>query len=127
MRLFFLSLIAFLLQACSTSSETHIKQVELLSLLQSEQVPPIIIDVRSGAEYSAGHIPQAQHIPFWQSFTTDALDNNEKQEPVILYCEHGPRAGIAKFAYFMAGFKNIRYVEGHMTAWRKAGLAMETQ
>jgi len=97
----------------------------LLSLLQEEQAHPIIVDVRSTSEYNAGHIPQAQHIPFWQSFTTDALDNKEKQEEILLYCEHGPRAGIAKFAYFMAGFENIRYVEGHMTAWRKAGLPME--
>ena len=127
MKLFFLSLITFLLQACSTSSETHIKQAELLALLQSEQAPPLIIDVRSSAEYNAGHIPHAQHIPFWQSFTTDALDSAEKQDDVLLYCEHGPRAGIAKFAYYMAGFKNIRYVEGHMTSWRKAGLPMETR
>ena len=127
MKVFFLSLIAFLLQACSTSSETHIKQNELLSLLQAEQAQPIIIDVRSSMEYNAGHIPHAQHIPFWQSFTTDVLNNNDKQDDVILYCEHGPRAGIAKFAYYMAGFKHIRYVEGHMTAWRKAGLPMETQ
>ena len=127
MKVFFLSLIAFLMQACSTSNDTHIKQTELLSLLQTEQAQPIIIDVRSSMEYNAGHIPQAQHIPFWKSFTTDALDNNEKQDDVILYCEHGPRAGIAKFAYFMAGFKHIRYVEGHMTAWRKAGLPIETQ
>ncbi|NOQ12974.1 MAG: rhodanese-like domain-containing protein [Methyloprofundus sp.] len=127
MKVFFLSLISFLLQACSTSSETHIKQTELLSLLQSKQVQAIIVDVRSSAEYNAGHIPHAQHIPFWQSFTTDALDNIAKQNAVILYCEHGPRAGIAKFAYYMAGFKNIRYVEGHMTTWRKSGLPMETR
>jgi len=127
MKLFFLSLITFLLQACSTSNETHIKQAELLSLLQSEQASPLIVDVRSSSEYNAGHIPHAQHIPFWQSFTTDALDNAEKQDDVLLYCEHGPRAGIAKFAYSMAGFKNIRYVEGHMTSWRKAGLPMETR
>jgi len=127
MRVIFLSLFTFLLAACSTSTETHIKQTELLTLLQSDQAPPIIIDVRSSSEYSAGHIPEARHISFWQSFTTDALDNKDKQEEIILYCEHGPRAGIAKFAYFMAGFENIRYVEGHMTAWRSAGLPMATQ
>lgn len=124
MKLFFLSLITFLLQACSTSSDTHIKQTELLSLLQSKE-KPMIVDVRSSLEYNAGHIPQAQHIPFWQSFTTDVLESQAKQNTIILYCEHGPRAGIAKFAYFLAGFKNIRYVEGHMTAWRSADLPME--
>lgn len=85
----------------------------------------MIVDVRSSLEYNAGHIPQAQHIPFWQSFTTDVLESQAKQNTIILYCEHGPRAGIAKFAYFLAGFKNIRYVEGHMTAWRSADLPME--
>lgn len=126
MRVLFLCILSLLIQACSTSSETHIKQSELLSLLQSEQVP-IIIDVRSSREFNAGHIPHAQHIPFWQSFTSDTLDNKEKQEEVILYCEHGPRAGIAKLAYTIAGFKNIRYLQGHMTSWRNAGLPMETQ
>lgn len=125
MRVFFLSLITFLIQACSTSTESHIKQAELLTLLHSDQAQPVIVDVRSSMEFKEGHIPGAQHIPFWQSFTTDGLDNNTKQEDIILYCEHGPRAGIAKFAYYMAGFKNIRYVEGHMTAWRKADLPME--
>ena len=117
---------AFFLQACSTSSETHIKQSELLALLSSpEPVLPVIIDVRSSMEYTNGHIPHAQHIPFWQSFTTDALEKKGKQEELILYCEHGPRAGIAKFAYYMAGYKNIRYVEGHMTAWRSADLPID--
>ncbi|NOQ64956.1 MAG: rhodanese-like domain-containing protein [Methyloprofundus sp.] len=126
MKLFFVSLMAFFLQACSTSSETHIKQSELLSLLSSpEPVLPVIIDVRSNMEYTNGHIPHAQHIPFWRSFTTDVLDNTDKQENIILYCEHGPRAGIAKFAYYMAGYQNIRYVEGHMTAWRSAGLPID--
>lgn len=125
MKILLLSLVTFFIQACSTSSETHIKQSELLSLLQPGQAQPVIVDVRSSMEYQTGHIPHAQHIPFWQSFSTDALDNNNKQEQVILYCEHGPRAGIAKFAYYLAGFKNIRYVEGHMTDWRAAGLPME--
>lgn len=127
MKIFFLSLLSLLLQACTASNETHIKQTELFSILNSEQNHPIIIDVRSSSEYKAGHIPKAQHISFWKSFTTDALDNRDKQEQVILYCEHGPRAGIAKLAYSMAGFKNIRYVQGHMTAWRSAGLPMEIE
>ncbi len=126
MKVFFLSLFSLLLQACSTSSETHIQQADLLALLQTKQVP-VIIDVRSSGEFNAGHIPHAQHIPFWQSFTSDALDNNARQDDLILYCEHGPRAGIAKFAYTLAGFKNIRYVQGHMTSWRKAGLPIETR
>ena len=125
MKVFFLSLVAVLLSACSSSSETHIQRAELLALLQDTQSKPMIIDVRSSMEYQAGHIAQAQHVPFWQSFSTDILDNHSPQDEVILYCEHGPRAGIAKLAYLMAGFEHVRYVEGHMMTWRKAGLPME--
>ncbi|MCF7970371.1 MAG: rhodanese-like domain-containing protein [Methylococcaceae bacterium] len=124
MKILFVSVFSLLLQACSTSSESHIQQTELLALLQADNTPAII-DVRSSMEYKAGHIPRAQHIPFWQSFTSDALDTYDKQNELILYCEHGPRAGIAKFAYFLAGFENIRYLEGHMTAWRSANLPMD--
>lgn len=124
MKILFASLLSLLIQACSTSGESHIQQAELLALLQSDTLPAII-DVRSSMEYNAGHIPHAQHIPFWQSFTSNALDTYNKQNALILYCEHGPRAGIAKFAYFLAGFENIRYLEGHMSAWRSAGLPMD--
>jgi len=124
MKRLFLSLISLVLSACSTSSETHIQQTELLTLIQSKQ-RPVIIDVRSSMEYNAGHIPHAYHIPFWLSFTSRALNAAPKPQTLILYCEHGPRAGIAKFAYYLAGFENIRYLEGHMTAWRAAHLPME--
>jgi rhodanese-related sulfurtransferase len=43
-----------------------------------------------------------------------------------MYCEHGPRAGIAKLALSLSGFENISYLDGHMTAWRKSGLPIET-
>ncbi|MDF1583277.1 MAG: rhodanese-like domain-containing protein [Methyloprofundus sp.] len=123
MKVFFI-IFSLFVQACSTSGESHIQQAELLARLQADNTPAII-DVRSSIEYNSGHIPRAQHIPFWQSFTSDALNTYDKQNELILYCEHGPRAGIAKFAYFLAGFKNIRYLEGHMTAWRSAGLPIE--
>lgn len=44
---------------------------------------------------------------------------------MFLYCGYGARAGITKLAYSMAEFKNIRYVQGHMMAWRNADLPME--
>ncbi|MBE0470046.1 MAG: rhodanese-like domain-containing protein [Methyloprofundus sp.] len=124
MKAFFIIIFSLFVQACSTSGASHIQQAELLALLQADNTPAII-DVRSSMEYNSGHIPGAQHIPFWQSFTSDALDTYDKQDELIVYCEHGPRAGIAKFAYFLAGFKNIRYLEGHMTAWRSAGLPIQ--
>jgi rhodanese-related sulfurtransferase len=118
-----LSIVSLLLimQACSNNAKTHITQSALLQQIQ-ESSAPVIIDVRSEYEYQAGHIPAALHIPFWKTFNTEQLQSYSTTQPFVLYCEHGPRAGIAKWGLSVRGFENIRYLQGHMSAWRKAGL-----
>lgn len=118
---FFTIFFLLTMQACSNDSKTHITQSALLQQMQ-EPFPPVIIDVRSEYEYQAGHIPAALHIPFWNTFSTDQLQSYPTTQEVVLYCEHGPRAGIAKWGLSMQGFENIRYLQGHMSGWRKAGL-----
>ena len=121
MRILLVIVFFLIMQACSNDPKTYITQSSLLQHMQ-ESPAPIIIDVRSEHEYQAGHIPDALHIQFWATFTTDQLQSYSSNQPLVLYCEHGPRAGIAKWGLSMQGFENIRYLQGHMSAWRKAGL-----
>lgn len=120
---------ALLLVACSTSTQKEsdrdvLRGAELSEMISSGQAPAVI-DVRSGYEYSKGHVPEAIHLPFWKAFThADKLDLPHEQ-PVVVYCEHGPRAGIARLALKINGFENILYLEGHMNGWRKAGLPVQ--
>lgn len=123
-RALLIMIINLFLFACTSTGEGYMQQDELLVQIQKGQAP-LIIDARSSFEYQTSHVPGALHIPFWTAFTTDKLDNYEKTEPVVLYCEHGPRAGIAKLAISLSGFENISYLAGHMTAWKKAGLPVE--
>lgn len=115
-----------LLSACGGNGKTHIQQDEILQLIQSGE-PPVIIDVRSESEYETSHIPGAIHIPFWSAFSTDQLDDRSPEELLVLYCEHGPRAGIAKFALSLGGFENMVYLKGHMSGWKQAGLPVEIE
>ena len=124
MKHFFLIVMSSLfLFSCSTTGEGYMQQNELLEKIKNGSAPTIV-DVRSGGEYQAGHVPGAINIPFWSAFTSDKLDAVDKSKPVVLYCEHGPRAGIAKLALSLSGFEKISYLTGHMTAWKKAGLQM---
>ena len=115
-----------LIIGCSSTEKTHISQTELLQLIESGKAP-VIIDVRSDYEFKTSHVPDAKHIPFWKAFSTDDLDDYPPDELLVLYCEHGPRAGIAKFAFSLSGFDNMVYLEGHMKAWKAAGLPVEEQ
>lgn len=85
---------------------------------------PVIYDVRSQSEYRSGHVPGAIHLPFWRAYPPEDLDS---KIPVVVYCEHGPRAGLAKLSLSWSGVENIRYLKGHMVSWKKAGLPMEKE
>ncbi len=108
-----------LLAGCAS----HVEPEELLAQIDAGN-PPLIIDVRSEAEYGDGHIPGALHVPFWKlAANLDAVPADA--ETVVLYCEHGPRAGIARAQLWFAEPANVAYLDGHMSAWRERGLPTE--
>jgi len=123
-KLFLLGLMSFYLLGCSSTGDGYMQQEALLVSIKKNNAP-VIIDVRSEAEYQSSHVPNAIHVPFWSAFSNDQLDSLAKNKTVVLYCAHGPRAGVAKFALSLAGFDDIRYLAGHMTAWTEANLPVE--
>ena len=114
------------LTGCAGSANTtgYMTNSDLLDLIQAEK-PPVIVDVRSSWEYENGHIPGAVHISFWAAYFDADQISAPRSEPVVVYCEHGPRAGIGKFGLYMAGFQNVIYLQGHMAQWKHAGFVIE--
>lgn len=97
---------------------------ELLQLLSSKK-SPIVIDVRSGMEFSSGHIPGAIHAPNLKILLKMAQLPEDKTCQLVVTCEHGPRAQMAQGLLSMYGYKNSTLLDGHMSGWRGAGLKME--
>ena len=81
----------------------------------------MIIDVRSAREYASGHVPGAVHLPFWKILSGHLLPSAARSDGLVVYCEHGPRAWIAKTALRLRGIRGVGLLQGHMRAWRKAG------
>jgi rhodanese-related sulfurtransferase len=86
---------------------------------------PLVIDVRSRAEFARGHVPGAINIPFWRFWLRRTTIPARHDDPIIVYCGHGPRARLAGASLLRRGFHNLRYLAGHMAAWRRAGLPEE--
>ena len=93
---------------------------ELLKQIKLKQ-PPAILDVRSGSEFQAGHIPGAIHTPTWKILLRLANIPSDKNAELVLTCEHGPRAQLAKGLLGAFGYRNVTLLEGHMASWRQAG------
>jgi MFS family permease len=96
----------------------------LLSQIDSNTAPTIL-DVRSVKEFADGHVPGALNIPF-ESVGARAHElPGPRQDPVVVYCGHGPRAWMAGAALRKSGFSNVIYLAGHFSKWRAAGLREE--
>lgn len=96
----------------------EISQEELLGKINKKN-PPAIIDVRSGLEYNSGHIRNAVHVPFYSVFWNKKRLPADKSELLVLTCEHGPRADMAKGLLRFIGYRNVRLLKGHMSGWKE--------
>jgi rhodanese-related sulfurtransferase len=104
----------------------RISRPDLLGKIESSSTPRIV-DVRSESEFSESHVPGAVHVSFYSLlFHLDELPPaRADDEPLIVYCEHGPRAGLARAQLWLAGAGPVAFMEGHMLAWKRDGLPVE--
>lgn len=87
---------------------------------------PVVLDVRSRFEYHSGHIPGAIHAPLPGVLIAADSANVRKQELMVIVCEHGPRAQIARLLLKVRGYKNLQLLQGHMSCWRSSGRPMQS-
>jgi rhodanese-related sulfurtransferase len=83
-----------------------------------------VLDVRSEHEFAGGHVPGAVNVPFMQVGARMGEVPGTPADPLVVYCEHGPRAYIAA-ANLRQGGRKIVYLSGHWSAWRAAGLPVQ--
>jgi len=87
---------------------------------------PAILDVRSRAEFLAGRVPGARHVPFWAvAFRRRAIPA-APGDPIVVYCGQGPRASLARAALGLWGFTRVIDLDGHWEGWVREGLPTET-
>jgi len=87
--------------------------------------PPAVIDVRTGFEFRAGHIPGAINAPVWKILLRLAALPPDRQSELVVLCELGPRAVMGKALLGLLGYRNVSLLSGHMAAWRRFALPMK--
>lgn len=96
----------------------------LLKRMKSKN-PPTLVDVRTIFEFRKGHIPGAIHAQTWKILLRLAQIPSDKNAELVVTCELGPRARIAKSLLNAFGYRNVVLLVGQMADWRKAGLPQE--
>ena len=73
---------------------------------------PIIIDVRTDAEWNEGFIETAIHIPLDGILQNIELATKNKEQTIYLYCRSGKRSGKAEKALQGIGYINAKNIGG---------------
>ena len=86
---------------------------------QLQEQGAILLDVREGAEWRAGHAPGARHIPL--SRIPARIKDLPPQRTVITVCRSGHRSAGAAALLARQG-REVVSLTGGMHAWARAGL-----
>ena len=82
-----------------------------------------LVDVRTPAEFAAGHIPEAVNIDVrGENFESQAQSTLDKERPVAVYCRSGARSKTAAHALAAMGYRVYELNNGFMN-WKGARTA----
>lgn len=91
----------------------------------AEQIPKdewpkmLVIDARDAGQFAKGHIPGAINMD-WRQVLAQRNDI-PKNKPVLVYCNTGSLSAQAGFALRVAGWENVRILQGGMEEWKAKG------
>jgi rhodanese-related sulfurtransferase len=84
----------------------------------------LLLDVRTQAEFDAGHIRDARHIPQEQLASSGETLKKYKEKVVVACCESGMRSGAAARVLRTQGFTKVVNLRGGLQAWRAENLPL---
>ena len=98
----------------------NINMIELKSHIDALPAGSLILDVRTPAEFQAGHVPGAQNIPVDQ--VEARLSELQGFTQIYIYCKAGRRAAMA--AHVLEQKKMTHWIcvdDGGFPDWEDAG------
>lgn len=106
---------------------TNISVQEAIKLIEEniDNTKFIILDVRTGEEYKAGHIENSINIDYKSPKFKENVSNLDKEKIYLTYCRSGRRSANSAEIMEDLGFENIYMIEGGIVAWDKAGLPIK--
>ena len=110
-------------KAVVPASEPEVQYVDAAqaaALLKSETLT--VIDVRTPAEFDAGHVEGALNIDFKGTGFAEQLANLDPGITYLVHCASGGRSTAALEVFEAAGLKRIYHLDGGYNGWKEAGL-----
>ena len=99
-----------------TKTSVLISAEQMLELVKLEEVQ--LIDVRTSAEFTDGHLKNAKNIDFYSPNFDLQIEALDKSIPVILYCKSGLRSAKCASKLNAKGFSSVYDLDGGIKLWK---------
>ncbi len=92
--------------------------------LMNNHSDTLILDVRTTADFKKGHIKGAKNVPLSDLATSVEGLSEDKNKPVLVYCNSGNTVVRAIKLLKKAGFEQVNNLEGGIAAWKEANMPL---
>lgn len=110
-------LILWLATAAASAHEVPMARPALAGMLDAHAAPALL-DVRTPAEYRAGHIAGALNIAVDELAARHGALGFRRGQEIVVYCKSGRRAAHARQILQSLGYVHVRLLDGSIQAWR---------
>lgn len=115
-----LALLLWNILGSSMSGLAEVGPVEVTRLLNHEKA--LLLDLRTNADFSAGHILSARNIPAAELEDRKKELQKFRKNPIIFCCGRNSDGVKAGRILKLVGFEKIYSLKGGLEAWRNANL-----
>lgn len=102
------------------TARTRLIDVNELHAWMRRDDAPLVVDVRSDAEWRTGHMPGAIHIEAGR-ITENAETRVPRDRPVVLHCSAANRATVGLSLMERLGYRDLILLDTGFGNWREAG------
>lgn len=113
---FFFILALLLFNLLQTGGAKAVIPIQAVQLFNREDAVPI--DIRSAADFEAGHIINARNIPMSDLKSRLTELQKVKDKPLVVYCATGTTSATALRELAAGGFDRVYSLKGGIAAWR---------
>lgn len=118
----FVVLVAFFIYTELQRGGKSISPQEVINLINRENA--LVIDVRSGESFRAGHISGSENLTLEQLDGELARLKALESRPIVVVCDMNNTAGTAGRKLLSAGIEPVYRLSGGLDGWRGASLPL---
>ena len=115
-----LAVVVMLFMHETRKSGTSLSPQQAINLVNAED--GVFVDLRDTADFRAGHIVEAMHVPSSKLLNNTGLLEKYRNQPIVLVCKMGQTAGAVGKKLNADGYENVNIMTGGMMEWNNLQL-----